>query len=71
MEINMLVRKRCPAVCDSCKPQPLLELALFKPFAPLSPHILLIMNIVRNQLIEVIKVFPNSSEVKKIEVKWC
>lgn len=37
----------------------------------LSLYILLIMNIVRNQLIEVIKVFPNSSEVKKIEVKLC
>lgn len=35
----------------------------------LSLHILLIMNIVWKQLIEVIKVFPNSNEVKKIEVK--
>lgn len=47
----------------------------FKPYwnwywnVSLSRHILLIMNIVWKQLIEVIKVFPNSNEVKKIEVK--
>lgn len=68
-EISVLVRKGCPPVCDSCKAKTLLEVAQFKPFIPLSLYILLIMNIVRNQLIEVIKVFPNSCEVKKIEVK--
>lgn len=68
-EINVLVRRGCPPVCESCKAQTLLELVPFKPLTPLSLYILLIMNIVRNQLIQVIKVFPNSSEVKKIEVK--